>query len=126
MKPNDMKWVGPHGTSGNGKGKGDGKGKEKMSFGYPYGKRKWDQEFRRVVVGAMMGGKGMMLAYFKGYDDGVRDERKGLGKGKGQDEGARAGQDEDGGQDEGARAGQGGSQGRSRANSLAKGVGWAR
>ena len=87
------------------KGLGDGKGKDiGVSFGYPYGKGKWDQEFRRVAVGGMMDGKGMMLAYFKGYDEGVQAERKGLGKGKGPDEGARAGQVEDGGQDEWARA----------------------
>ena len=88
--------IGPHGTSGNGKGKGgkgDGKGKVNVSFYYGEGKggkcddwmrTLWNQEFT-IVASAMADsiGQVMKVAYFKGHDDGVADEREGLTEGKG-------------------------------------------
>ena len=78
--------IGPHGTSGNGKGKG-GKGDGKGSKG---GKcddwmgTLWNQEVTRVASAmADSIGQVMRVAYFKGHDDGVADEREGLTEGKG-------------------------------------------
>ena len=89
-------WVGPPGLSGNGKGKGgkgDGKGKVNVSFYYGEGKggkcddwmrTLWNQEFTRVASAmADSIGQVMRVAYFKGHDDGVADEREGLTQGKG-------------------------------------------
>ena len=89
-------WVGPPGLSGNGKGKGgkgDGKGKVNVSFYYGEGKggkcddwmrTLWNQEFTRVASAmADSIGQVMRVAYFKGHDDGVADEREGLTGGKG-------------------------------------------
>ena len=88
--------IGPHGTSGNGKGKGgkgDGKGKVNVSSYYSEGKggkcddwmrTLWNQEFTRVASAmADSIGQVMEVAYFKGHDDGVADEREGLTEGKG-------------------------------------------
>ena len=69
--------IGPHGTSGNGKGKG-GKGDGKGSKG-----GKCDDWMRTLIadsIGHVM--KGAWLAYLKGHDDGVADEREGLTEGK--------------------------------------------
>ena len=89
-------WVGPPGLSGNGKGKGgkgDGKGKVNVSFYYGEGKggkcddwmrTLWNQEFTRVASAmADSIGQVMKVAYFKGHDDGVADERERLTEGKG-------------------------------------------
>ena len=89
-------WVGPPGLSGNGKGKGgkgDGKGKVNVSSYYSEGKggkcddwmrTLWNQEFTRVASAmADSIGQVMKVAYFKGHDDGVADEREGLTEGKG-------------------------------------------
>ena len=70
--------IGPHGTSGNGKGKG-GKGDGKGSKG-----GKCDDWMRTLIadsIGHAM--KVAWLAYLKGHDDGVADEREGLTEGKG-------------------------------------------
>ena len=86
--------IGPHGTSGKGKGgKGDGKGKVNVSSYYSEGKggkcddwmrTLWNQEFTRVASAmADSIGQVMKVAYFKGHDDGVADEREGLTEGKG-------------------------------------------
>ena len=78
--------IGPHGTSGNGKGKG-GKGDGKGSKGGQcddWMRTLWNQEFTRVAS-AMADSidQVMQVAYFKGHDDGVADEREGLTEGKG-------------------------------------------
>ena len=81
--------IGPHGTSGKCKGgKGDGKGKVNVSSYYSEGKggkcddwmrTLWNQEFTRVASAmADSIGQVMKVAYFKGHDDGVWDERHGL------------------------------------------------
>ena len=86
--------IGPHGTSGKGKGgKGDGKGKVNVSSDYSEGKggkcdnwmrTLWNQEFTRCASAmADSIGQVMKVAYFKGHDDGVADEREGLTEGKG-------------------------------------------
>ena len=86
--------IGPHGTSGKGKGgKGDGKGKVNVSSYYSEGKggkcddwmrTLWNQEFTRVASAmADSIGQVMRVAYFKGHEDGVADEREGLTEGKG-------------------------------------------
>ena len=86
--------IGPHGTSGKGKGgKGDGKGKVNVSSYYSEGKggkcddwmrTLWNQEFTRVASAmADSIGQVMKVAYLKGHDDGVADEREGLTEGKG-------------------------------------------
>ena len=70
--------IGPHGTSGNGKGKG-GKGDGKGSKG-----GKCDDWMRTLIADSIdhvM--KVAWLAYSKGHDDGVADEREGLTEGKG-------------------------------------------
>ena len=69
--------IGPHGTSGNGKGKG-GKGDGKGSKG---GK---GDDWIRVLIADFIGHfmKVAWLAYLKGHDDGVADEREGLTEGK--------------------------------------------
>ena len=78
--------IGPHGTSGNGKGKG-GKGDGKGSKGGQcddWMRTLWNQEFTRVASAmADSIGQVMKVAYFKGHDDGVADEREGLTEGKG-------------------------------------------
>ena len=78
--------IGPHGTSGNGKGKG-GKGDGKGSKGGKcddWMRTLWNQEFTRVASAmADSIGQVMKVAYFKGHDDGVADEREGLTEGKG-------------------------------------------
>ena len=78
--------IGPHGTSGNGKGKG-GKGDGKGSKGGKcddWMRTLWNQEFTRVASAlADSIGQVMKMAYFKGHDDGVADERGGLTEGKG-------------------------------------------
>ena len=78
--------IGPHGTSGNGKGKG-GKGDGKGSKGGKcddWMRTLWNQEFTRVAS-AMADSiyQVMEVAYFKGHDDGVADERERLTEGKG-------------------------------------------
>ena len=86
--------IGPHGTSGNGTGgKGDGKGKVNVSSYYSEGKggkcddwmrTLWNQEFTRGASAmADSIGQVMKVAYFKGHDDGVWDERQGLAEGNG-------------------------------------------
>ena len=86
--------IGPHGASGKGKGgKGGGKGKVNVSSYYSEGKggkcddwmrTLWNQEFTRVASAmADSIGQVMKVAYFKGHDDGVADEREGLTEGKG-------------------------------------------
>ena len=78
--------IGPHGTSGNGKdkgGKGDGKG-SKGGKCDDWMRTLWNQEFTRVASAiADSIGQVMKVAYFKGHDDGVADEREGLTEGKG-------------------------------------------
>ena len=79
--------IGPHGTSGNGKGKGgkgDGKG-SKGGKGDGKGSKggKCDDWMRTLIADSIdhvM--KVAWLAYSKGHDDGVADEREGLTEGK--------------------------------------------
>ena len=86
--------IGPHGTSDKSKGgKGDGKGKVNVSSYYSEGKggkcddwmrTLWNQEFTRVASAmADSIGRVMKVAYLKGHDDGVADERERLTEGKG-------------------------------------------
>ena len=76
--------IGPHGTSDKGKGgKGDGKG-SKGGKCDDWMRTLWNQEFTRVASAmADSIGQVMRVAYFKGHDDGVADEREGLTEGKG-------------------------------------------